>query len=85
MQSNPQSVTVPLQGFLNAIVYGWTRDDFVATAGLKNSYNLLSTYGETLEGEKSMSDDGNDLKEEAIATIEASIEQETEMEDNDGS
>ncbi len=24
-----QSVTVPLQGFLNAIVYGWTREDFV--------------------------------------------------------
>ena len=24
-----QSITVPLQGFLNALVYGWTRDDFV--------------------------------------------------------
>ena len=24
-----QSVTVPLQGFLNALVYGWTREDFV--------------------------------------------------------
>lgn len=24
-----QSVTLPLQGFLNAIVYGWTREDFV--------------------------------------------------------
>ena len=24
-----QSITLPLQGFLNAIVYGWTRDDFV--------------------------------------------------------
>lgn len=24
-----QSITVPLQGFLNAIVYGWTRNDFV--------------------------------------------------------
>lgn len=24
-----QSITVPLQGFLNAIVYGWTREDFV--------------------------------------------------------
>lgn len=26
---NFQSVTVPLQGFLNAIVYGWTREDFI--------------------------------------------------------
>ena len=24
-----QSLTLPLQGFLNAIVYGWTRDDFI--------------------------------------------------------
>ena len=24
-----QSLTLPLQGFLNAVVYGWTRDDFV--------------------------------------------------------
>lgn len=23
-----QSATVPLQGFLNALVYGWTREDF---------------------------------------------------------
>ena len=29
-----QSVTVPLQGFLNAIVYGRTREDFV---GIMNS------------------------------------------------
>ena len=24
-----QSITVPLQGFLNAIVYGWTRENFL--------------------------------------------------------
>lgn len=29
----PQSVTVPLQGFLNAIVYGHTREDFVHMMG----------------------------------------------------
>ena len=57
----------------------------MVTAGLKNSSNLLTAYGETLESEKSMSDDGSDLKQEAITTIRASIEQETEMEDNDGS
>ena len=26
---NVQSFIVPLQGFFNAIVYGWTREDFV--------------------------------------------------------
>lgn len=26
-----QSITVPVQGFLNALVYGWTREDFVHT------------------------------------------------------
>jgi len=24
-----QSITAPLQGFLNAVVYGWTREDFL--------------------------------------------------------
>lgn len=24
-----QSITVPLQGFVNAMIYGWTREDFV--------------------------------------------------------
>ena len=27
----PQSLVLPLQGFLNAIVYGWTNEDFVDT------------------------------------------------------
>ena len=27
--THTQSITVPLQGFLNAIVYGWTREDFL--------------------------------------------------------
>ena len=32
-----QSLTVSLQGFLNAIVYGWTRQDFVVELNLGNS------------------------------------------------
>ena len=75
-------MTVPLQGFLNAIVYGWTREDFVVTAGVKNNSNRLSSYGTALESENSMNnDDENDLEQEATMTID----QETEMEDNDGS
>lgn len=29
-----QSLTVPLQGFLNAIIYGWTRNDFINSMAL---------------------------------------------------
>ena len=32
-----QSLTVPLQGFLNAIVYGWTRDDFLDVMAVDKS------------------------------------------------
>ena len=35
----PQSLTVSLQGFLNALVYGWTRQDFVG--GLHLGSNTL--------------------------------------------
>lgn len=34
-----QSITIPLQGFLNAIVYGWTRQDFI-TAVRSNTVNV---------------------------------------------
>lgn len=58
----------------------------MVTAGVKNNSNLLSSYGTALESEKSMNDDDeNYLEQEATMTIETSIEQETEMEDNDGS
>lgn len=32
-----QSLIVPLQGFFNAIVYGWTREDFVHLIAIGNS------------------------------------------------
>ncbi|XP_065892319.1 transmembrane protein 116-like isoform X2 [Dysidea avara] len=35
-----QSLTVSLQGFLNALVYGWTRQDFVVELSLRHTYNL---------------------------------------------
>ena len=41
LHTNTQSITVPLQGFLNAIVYGWTREDFLyVMASTKNSRSL---------------------------------------------
>ena len=41
-----QSVTVPLQGFINAIVYGWTREDFLASMGITNSKTIRGEDGE---------------------------------------
>lgn len=38
-----QSLTLPLQGFMNAIVYGWTRDDFVQTIAINNRTEELSS------------------------------------------
>lgn len=36
-----QSLTITQQGFLNAIVYGWTREDFLNLVGLKSSSKQL--------------------------------------------
>lgn len=33
-----QSFLVPLQGFLNAIVYGWTREDFAQLMAIGKSH-----------------------------------------------
>lgn len=41
-----QSVTVGLQGFLNAIVYGWTRTEFLTVLEVTSS----SSYHTYLEG-----------------------------------
>lgn len=32
-----QSLTLPLQGFFNAIVYGWTQEEFVDAVGSKDA------------------------------------------------
>ena len=32
-----QSLTVPLQGFLNAIVYAWTKEDFLKVMGISDT------------------------------------------------
>lgn len=35
-----QSLTVPLQGFLNAIVYGWSREDFLYVVASTTPYGF---------------------------------------------
>ena len=61
-----QSSTAPLQGFLNAIVYGWTRDDFLHVMAFTNNstaneHNQVVTK-DNLELEKSAEYSGNTFK-----------------------
>ena len=58
-----QSLTAPLQGFLNALVYGWTREDFLVI----NRANSKSekTYGTVdVDDKSSMDEDEKELKME---------------------
>ena len=95
IHSRMQSITVPLQGFLNAMVYGWTREDFLVTPRAKS--NSETTYGTAdTEVESSMDEEGNEFRVESstVNIMDISIKvpmdleesvvyQETEMEDND--
>ena len=41
-----QALTVPIQGFLNALAYGWTRGDFRSVMSLRHhSSQADSSYG----------------------------------------
>ena len=55
-----QSITVPLQGFLNAIVYGWTRDDFLNIMAMTQNQaeEELDYSGVASEVEKLQEDSG---------------------------
>ena len=46
-----QSITVPSQGFMNAIVYGWTKEDF------------LDAMAVTDQEEEASSDDGRGVED----------------------
>lgn len=48
----PQSLVLPLQGFLNAIVYGWTNEDFVDTV-IKSSSSDSDTSVSSQRGRPS--------------------------------
>lgn len=54
-----QSLTLPLQGFMNAIVYGWTRKDFVeAMAILPEDLRTKETDPFVVDQEVTASDTG---------------------------
>lgn len=39
-----QSLTVPLQGFLNALVYAWTKEDFLKVMGILHVNDDIVEY-----------------------------------------
>ena len=52
-----QSLTVPLQGLLNAVVYGWTREDFVKTVTAERAPVVEEQAAQvTLQSEESHGD-----------------------------
>lgn len=65
-----QSITLPLQGFLNAIVYGWTRDDFISVMSIPMSHDtdkdipatdpegIERSFTETMDSQGSLQDSG---------------------------
>ena len=57
-----QSLTLPLQGFLNAIVYGWTRRDFVENMAFMPQ-DLRQDVGIEIHSEHSQADKIDELPE----------------------
>jgi hypothetical protein len=44
-----QSLTLPLQGFLNTIVYGWSRKDFLDSMALFTPQNLQDHHSDQVD------------------------------------
>lgn len=69
IHSYAQALFVPLQGFLNAIVYGWTREDFLDVMASNRSREEQDSFilsqdeeeDEELEGAQSVDRHGNSI------------------------
>ena len=77
-----QSLTVPIQGFLNAIVYGWTRDDFVYLVSLKYKQSWKQLEGSMEEVLEDAEEFVSDSKQERIGR--ETLETDTETDDSEG-
>jgi len=77
-----QSLTVPIQGFLNAIVYGWTRDDFVYLVSLKYKQSWKQLEGSMEEVLEDAEEFVSDSKQERIG--QETLETDTETDDSEG-
>lgn len=72
--SSIQSLTVPLQGFLNAIVYGWTKEDFIDAVAIKDQEEASSDDGGGMEDSVTIS--GSTLTS-STASVQYNAEQAT--------
>ena len=59
-----QSFTAPLQGFLNALVYGWTREDFMRTIAQKRSQS--NAHGGNAAINSSSEEEEEDMKDSSV-------------------
>ena len=61
----PQALTVPCQGFLNALVYGWTRGDFLSVMSARRHSrpqpdSVSTSYGGVEQEEEEEETEGVD-------------------------
>ena len=77
-----QSLTVPIQGFLNAIVYGWTRDDFVYLVSLKSTQSGKELQGSMEEVLEDAGDLGMFVQDNEQGGRGQTVEADTETDDD---
>ena len=61
-----QAIFVPIQGFLNALAYGWTREDFLSAMSSRRSMTLTNA-GWQVTSEREEEDD-TEGKEECLSS-----------------
>ena len=72
----PQSLTAPLQGFLNAIVYGWTREEF---------YEAIITHNKRINSEAARSRADSQASESLVKSDPEVLSQKKQRDrDSDG-
>ena len=70
-----QSILVPLQGFLNALAYGWTRGDFLGVMSSQHRHNsrpgndsFVISYESTNNDEETVVEDDEEWEENTHQT-----------------
>ena len=58
---------VPVQGFLNALVYGWTREDFLTTMSTRYSVAPPHAVWRTSSHEESVEDDKEETENSHVS------------------
>ena len=64
-----QALTSPLQGILNAIVYGWSRRQFRKAVSINRMRFSRNSYGVTSAGYESLNDAGPGAPGARVSTL----------------